>query len=98
MKEIWTAQVHVLTPPAKFGDTKCITNVVAWAKSAEDFTATVTSIFERRSWSLLTVQQCRRAIDCTALPGELSEQIEQVRMQPGGCIFGTLHYYPSKPA
>jgi hypothetical protein len=31
MKELWTAQVHLLTPPAEFGDTKCCTNVVAWA-------------------------------------------------------------------
>jgi hypothetical protein len=38
MKELWTAQVHLLTPPAEFGDTKCFTNLVAWADDAEDFT------------------------------------------------------------
>jgi hypothetical protein len=29
---------------------------------------------------------------------ELAEQIEHAKTQPGGCVFGTLHYYPSKPA
>jgi hypothetical protein len=47
MKELWTAQLHLLTPPAEFGDTKCCTNIVAWAKAAEDFTATVSAIFAK---------------------------------------------------
>jgi 2-oxo-4-hydroxy-4-carboxy--5-ureidoimidazoline (OHCU) decarboxylase len=98
MKELWTAQVHLLTPPAEFGDTKCCTNVVAWAEDAEDFTATVSDIFARRHWSIVSVHQCRRADDCTAMVEELTEQIEQAKSQPGSCIFGTLHYYPSRPA
>lgn len=98
MKELWTAQVRLLTPPAEFGDTKAFTNVVAWAEDAENFTAAVSSIFARRHWSILGVQQCQRAADCTAMTEELSEQIEQAKSQPGICIFGTLHYYPSKPA
>jgi hypothetical protein len=39
--------VHLLTPPAEFGDTKCCTNVVAWAEDAEDFTATVSAFFAK---------------------------------------------------
>ena len=97
-KELWTAQVHILTPPAKFGDTKCFTNVVAWADSAEDYAATVSSIFARRYWSILSVQQCKRAADCPVMIEELAEQIEQAKQQPGACLFGTLQYYPSKPA
>ena len=98
MKELWTAQVHLLTPPAEFGDTKCCTNVVAWAESAEDFATTVAAIFERRSWTILSVHNCRRATECGAMTEELDEQMEAARRQPGSCIFGTLHYYPSKPA
>jgi hypothetical protein len=98
MKELWTAQVHLLTPPAEFGDTKCWTNVVTWAEDADDFAATVSTILARRHWSILDVQQCKRAADCTAMIAELSDQIEHARIQPGSCIFGTLHYYPSKPA
>jgi hypothetical protein len=98
MKELWAAQINILTPPAEFGDTKAFTNVVAWAEDAEDFRARVSSIFARRHWSILSVQQCKRAADCTAIQEELAEQIERARKQPGGCIFGTLHYYPSKPA
>ncbi|MGD0800111.1 MAG: hypothetical protein ABR906_02225 [Terracidiphilus sp.] len=98
MKELWTAQVHLLTPPAEFGDTKCWTNVVAWAEDAEEFCATVASIFARRHWSILSMQQCQRAADCTAMIAEHFDQIEEAKMQPGCCVFGTLHYYPSKPA
>jgi hypothetical protein len=29
---------------------------------------------------------------------ELAEQIEQAKSQPDGCIFGTLDYFPSRPA
>jgi hypothetical protein len=29
---------------------------------------------------------------------EVAEQIEQAKNKPGACVFGTLHYYPSKPA
>jgi hypothetical protein len=47
MKELCTAQVHLLTPPAEFGDTKCCTNVVAWAEDDEYFTATVSAIFAK---------------------------------------------------
>ncbi len=98
MKELWTAQVHLLTPPAEFGDTKCLTNVVAWAEDAADFTAAVSVIFARRHWTILNVQQCRRADECTLMIPEHAEQVELARSQPGSCIFGTLHYYPSKPA
>jgi hypothetical protein len=98
MKELWTAQIHILTPPAKFGDTKALTNVVAWAGDAEDFAAAVSAIFARRHWSILKIQKCIRVADCSAMVDELAEQIEFARKQPGSCFFGTLHYYPSKPA
>jgi hypothetical protein len=98
MKELWAAQIHILTPPAEFGDTKAFTNVVAWAENAEDFRAAVSSVFARRHWSILNMKDCKPAADCTAMIEELAEQIERAKQQPGGCIFGTLHYYPSKPA
>ena len=98
MKEPWTAQVHLLTPPAECGDTKCCTNVVAWAEDAEDFRATVAAIFARRHWSILSVQQCQRAADCVAPIEEHAKQIERAKREPGSCIFGTLQYYPSRPA
>jgi hypothetical protein len=68
------------------------------AKDAEDFTATVSTIFAMRHWTILSVHQCRRVSDCIAMIEELAKQIEQAKSQPGGCIFGTLLYYPSKPA
>lgn len=99
MDDLWTAQVHLLTPPAEFGDTKCCTNVVAWGNSPADFASNVCTILGRRSWSVLSIVQCRRASACgEEMLAELADQIEEARKQPGSCIFGTLHYYPSKPA
>jgi hypothetical protein len=98
MNEPWTAQVHLLTPPAESGDTKCWTNVVAWAESAEEFIASVSAILARRHWSILSVQQCQPAAACSALTAEHAEQIAQAKLQPGSCIFGVLQYYPSRPA
>jgi hypothetical protein len=98
MKELWTAQVHLLTPPVEFGDTKCCTNVVAWAQNAEHFDAIITAIFARRNWSILSVRQCQRVAACRAMTEEHAEQVKRARMEPGSCIFGRLQYYPSKPA
>ena len=97
MKVLWTAQVHLLTPPAEFGDTKCCTNVVAWGETPADFATNICTIFSRRNWTVISIMQCRRAADCMAVE-ELAEQIEEAKSKPDSCIFGTLHYYPSKPA
>jgi hypothetical protein len=98
MKDLWTAQVHLLTPPAEFGDTKCCTNVVAWGSTPADFASTICTIFARRNWTVLSILQCKRTSKCTIMSEELTEQIERAKMEPDSCIFGTLHYYPSKPA
>jgi hypothetical protein len=44
------------------------------------------------------VQQAMPAAAMKKMIAELEEQIEEARLKPGSCIFGTLHYYPSKPA
>jgi len=97
MKELWTAQVHLLTPPSAGGNTRCCTNVVAWAENQADYQLSLTDIFARRSWSILNIYKCRRASMCLPLDDELAEQFDKANEQPGSCIFGTLHYYPSKP-
>ena len=98
MKQLWTAQVHLLTPPASFGDTRCLTNVVAWADGAEEFTETVAKILGRRDWSVIDVRQLQRTIDCRVTKQELAEQINSAARERDSCIFGTLHYYPSRTA
>jgi hypothetical protein len=45
---------------------------------------------------VLSILQCRRAAQCIILTDEMAEQIEEARKVEGSCIFGTLHYYPSK--
>jgi hypothetical protein len=98
MKKLWTGQVHVLTPPAKGGDTRAFTNVVAWAEDADDFAGSVAKIFARRHWTILNVQQCMPAAECAVMTAELAEQVERAKEESDACVFGTLHYYPSRPA
>lgn len=96
MKELWTGQLHLLTPPAKGGDTRCFTYVVAWAENAVDFTVYVSVICARRHWTVLGIEQVLRADECTARTAELCDQIERARVGPHTCIFGVRSYYPSR--
>jgi hypothetical protein len=97
MKELWTAQVHILTPPSAGDNTRCCTNVVAWAESPTDYEIKLNSFFAHRHWSILSIRQCVRVANCIPTTDELLRQIERARSQQEGCIFGTLCYYPSKP-
>jgi hypothetical protein len=96
MNALWTAQVHLLTPPNEVGDTRCYTNVVAWGRTAAEFGANVTTILGRRAWTVLSIVQCRRSEQCILPSDEMTAQIEEAGRIEGSCIFGTLHYYPSK--
>jgi len=98
MKELWTGQLHLLTPPAKSGDTRCFTYAAAWAENAEDFTSYVALICARRHWTVLSALRIMRADDCMVKTAELSEQIERVSSGPHTCVFGVRCYYPSKTA
>jgi hypothetical protein len=98
MNELWTGLVRLLTPPSQSGDTACFTNVVAWAKDTDDYIERVTRVLERRNFFVVQVDKCARVPDCRDLSDELADQIHTASMQPHSCIFGTLHYYPSKPA
>lgn len=98
MNALWTAQVHLLTPPNEFGDTRCYVNVAAWGKTPADFAANVSTILGRRNWSVLSIVQCRRAEQNVIVSEELTVQIAEAQKQEGSCVFGTLHYYPSKPS
>jgi hypothetical protein len=97
MKELWTAQVHLLTPPSAGGNTKCCTNVVTWAEGPADYQASLTVVFARRHWSILSIRQCMRVANCIPTNEELVRQIDRAGRKANSCIFGTLYYYPSKP-
>jgi hypothetical protein len=97
MKELWTALVNLQTPPSESGDTECFTNVIAWADDPEDYRATITFLFEQSSCYVLDIEDCKCICDCMDVSVELAEQIIRTRSHPEDCIFGTLHYYPSKP-
>jgi hypothetical protein len=98
MKELWTGQFELLTPPSETGDTGCFTNIVAWANDAEDFQAKVSQILACDFWLVVSVENCLPINKCGNVPDVLAEQIETATTHPDDCIFGTLHYFPSKPA
>jgi hypothetical protein len=98
MKELWTGRVELLTPPTELGDTKCFTNVVAWANDPKDYSDVISHLFEKSDCSVLDVEQCVRVADCTDIPEDLQRQIERAKTHSEDCIFGTLYYYPSKPS
>src|SRR5580693_8414818 len=98
MSELWTGLFELLTPPAEFGDTGCYTNIVAWANDAEDFRTKVSRILEKDRWFVVSADDCVPVARCEDVPDELAEQIETARTRPDDCVYGTLHYFPSKPA
>ena len=98
MKVLWTALVELLTPPSESGDTMCFTNVVAWAESPDDYAASLATLFGKSDCSVLSIERCLLVDDGGTVSEELSEQIARAREHPDDCIFGELHYYPSKPA
>ncbi len=98
MSDLWTGLVTLLTPPSQSGDTACFTNIVAWAKDPEDYKARISRLLEKNSYFVIGVGQCVRVPDCGDLSAELSDQIHIAVTQPHDCVFGTLHYYPSRPA
>ena len=98
MKELWTGLFELLTPPSESGNTGCFTNIVAWASDVEDFQANVSRILEKDSWFVVSVKDCVPIAKCQDVPDELAEQIETARTRPDDCVFGELHYFPSKPS
>lgn len=96
MKEIWVAQVHIMTPPSAGGNTKCCTNVVTWANGPGDYKSRLISDFSERNWSILSIFGCKRITHCIAVNDELVRQVERAGTHPDRCVFGTLHYYPSR--
>jgi hypothetical protein len=98
MKEIWTGRVEVLTSPTEFGDTKAFTNVVTWATDAEGYKRRVASVFEEYGWALIGVEDSTPIANDENLGEFVSEAAEKARNNPNACIYGTFHYYPSRPA
>jgi hypothetical protein len=95
---LWTGLFELLTPPSESGNTGCFTNIVAWANDAEDFRVKVSQILEKDSWFVINVEECTTVDKCEDVPDELARQIERAKISPEDCVFGTLHYFPSKKA
>ncbi len=99
MRQLWIGWVETLTEPSDGdGNTRAFTNVVAWATQESDYKATVISVFGGHGWTVLGVENMRPVDEALDFSKEVSEIIERAKSFPKACIFGTLHYYPSRPA
>jgi len=81
----------------ELGDTGCYTNIVAWAHDVVDFRAKVSRILEKDAWFVVGAEDCQTVDEFDDVPDVLLEQIQTAKSRPDDCIFGTLHYFPSKP-
>jgi hypothetical protein len=99
MKELWIGVVEVLTEPSPgTGNTLAFTNVVAWADAASDYVSSVNAMLSGYGWTVLNIDHLRPISGDSKFSDEIAEIIERAKTNPSGCIFGTFHYYPSRPA
>jgi len=98
MKQLWTGLFELLTSPTKQGDTSCFTNIVAWAEDVDDFQTKVSRILEKDAWFVVSMEKCVTVTEWDDVPDELAEQIQTAKTRPDDCVFGTLHYFPSRPS
>ena len=97
MKELWIGLVELLTPPSEFGDTKCWTNLLAWADSPGDFETTISRFLEQESMFLLATEWCHPVADYEEVPEEMVKFIEWAKLHPDDWLAADRHYFPSKP-
>ena len=97
MRELWIGEIEVLTEPTG-GNTRALTNVIAWADSKQEYGKSVSGTLEGRGWTVLRTENVRPVSQESNYREEIAEIIERARLIPKACIFGTLHYYPSRPA
>jgi hypothetical protein len=97
MRELWRTVAELLTPPSDLGDTRYFSNVVAWAIDESDLQQTITMVAVKYSWHLINIDNSFPVERMTDFSDELLEQIEAAKPLPEACVFGTLHYYPSRP-
>jgi len=60
MRELWTGRVELLTPPTEWGDTKCFTNVFAWADGPEDFATIIDRNLKSEGIAVLNIEEPTR--------------------------------------
>jgi hypothetical protein len=99
MKELWIGVVEVLTEPnPKTGNTLAFTHAVTWAEVASDYAESVHAVFSGYGWTVLSLENVRPIGANGEISNETAEMIERAKSNPDACIFGTFHYYPSRPA
>jgi hypothetical protein len=97
LRELWIGVIEVLTEP-NGGNTRALTNVIAWADSSLEYERSVSEMLEGRGWTVLKAENVRPVSQESNYREEIAEIIERARSIPDACIFATLHYYPSRPA
>jgi hypothetical protein len=97
LRELWIGVIEVLTAP-NGGNTRALTNVIAWADSKQEFGRSASGMLEGYGWTVVGTANVRPVSQESNYREEIAAIIERARSIPEACIFGTLHYYPSRPA
>jgi len=95
MTQLWIGTVELLPEPSRNGDTRALTNVIAWAIGLADFKRTVESVVCKYDWTLLAIERARPIEDSDEFNQEIADLIASAKLNPNECTIGTLHYYPS---
>jgi hypothetical protein len=99
LRRLWIGLVEVLTEPNDDeGNTRAFANVVAWADSEEGYATFVSEVLGGYGWTILGKEDVRLVSHGSDYCEEIGEMIERAQSFPEACIFGTLYYYPSRPA
>ncbi len=98
MKEVWTGLAELLTAPSEGGNTRCYTNVFAWAEGLRDFAETVALQLEVEGISVVEIENPHPVTLDEEFPEETAPFLAWIRDNPGGFTTTDRHYYPSKTA
>lgn len=98
MRELWTGRVELLTPPTEWGDTKCFTNVFAWADGPEDFATIIDRNLKSEGIAVLNIEEAHPVEGDEVFPEKTQPFLDWVREHLDGFTTADRHYYPSRPA
>jgi len=86
----------LLTAPSEHGDTRCLTNVFAWAENLRNFAETVALHLEGEGISVIEIENPHPVTLDEEFPEETEPFLIWTRDHPGEFTTTDQHYYPSK--
>jgi len=97
--EIWSGLVELkpLNRP-KYGAAGAFTNIVTWARDAEEFRGKADTIAATLSMCVMQVENVAPVGDSADWPEEFEDMVRRAEANPNAIIYGTFHNYPHDQA